>query len=151
VAGTIFAGPNSLVGVDGARIDLVDANKTSPPLATPIITNCVGNFFVRRSDWDPAFPLSVRVTKGGTSRTMSSQISRTSSCADCHKAQVPLVDPFSSLGPIYLFGPDGDPAGKAKECDRDPDVTLDGTPLDRSLFSVPSGGAKPWSPTWRKP
>jgi len=151
IAGTIFAAPNSLVGVEAARIDLVDANKTSPPLATPIITNCVGNFFIRRSDWDPAFPVSVRVTKGGTSRTMNSQISRTSSCADCHKAQVPLADPFSSLGPIYLFGADGDPAGKAQACDRDPDVNLDRAPLDPARLGLGAAHTPPWSPTWKKP
>ena len=122
VAGTVFASPDSLVGVEGARIDLVDANKTSPPLASPILTNCVGNFFVKRSDWDPAFPIAARITKGGVSRTMQSQISRAASCADCHKAAIPLPDPFSKVAHISLYGTDGDPSGKSKTCDRDPDL-----------------------------
>jgi hypothetical protein len=121
VAGTIFAGPNNLIGVDGARVDLVDSAGTSPPLTTKVITNCVGNFWVLRSEWDPAFPIAVRVTKNGVSRTMQSQISRASSCADCHKAQIPLDDPFSTMPHVYLFA-DQDPAGKAAVCGIDPDL-----------------------------
>ena len=122
VSGTVFASSESLVGVEGARIDLVDANKTSPPASMPLLTNCVGNFFVKRTDWDPAFPIAVRVSKGGVSRTMQSPINRAGSCGECHKAQVPLSDPFSSLRPVFIFGVDGDPNGKAKTCDRDPDL-----------------------------
>lgn len=122
VSGTVFASDQKLIGVEGARIDLVDANKTSPPASAPLLTNCVGNFFILRSDWDPAYPIAVRVTKGGVSRGMQSAINRASSCAECHKAEVPLVDPFSTVKPVFLFGADGDPVGKAKTCDRDPDL-----------------------------
>ncbi|MEO6573727.1 MAG: hypothetical protein ABIP89_07810 [Polyangiaceae bacterium] len=122
VSGTVFASSESLIGVEGARIDLVDANKTSPPASAPLLTNCVGNFFILRSDWDPAYPIAVRVTKGGISRGMQSAINRASSCADCHKAEVPLADPFSTVKPVFLFGAEGDPVGKAKTCDRDPDL-----------------------------
>jgi cytochrome c553 len=121
VAGTIFAGPDSLVGVEGAHLDLVDSKGTSPPLDKPVVTNCVGNFFVQRSDWDPAYPVAVRVSKGTVSRTMRSPINRASSCADCHKAEVPLTDPFTTVPQISLFA-DQDPAGKAQVCDRDPDL-----------------------------
>ena len=121
VGGTIFAGPDNLIGVEGARIDLVDANGTSPPIVKPVLTNCVGNFFVLRSDWDPAFPIAVRVTKGGVTRTMRSPIGRASSCADCHKAKLPPDDPLSSLPHVFLFS-DVDPAGKAVSCAIDPDI-----------------------------
>lgn len=121
IAGTIFAGPANLIGVDTARIDLVDSNGTSPPPENPVITNCVGNFFVRRTTWDPAYPVAVRVTKG-VSRTMLSEIGRASSCADCHKAQLPLRDPTTTVDHVYLFA-DQDPAGKAAVCRIDPDLT----------------------------
>lgn len=121
VAGTVFAAQGSLVGVDGARIDLVDSKGTTPPLDKPVLTNCVGNFFVRRSDWDPAYPVAVRISKGSVSRTMRSAISRASSCAECHKAEVPLNDPFSTVPQVFLFA-DADPAGKSQSCDRDPDL-----------------------------
>lgn len=121
IAGTVFAGPGSLVGVEGARIDLVDSAGTSPPIDKPVLTNCVGNFFVRRSDWNPAYPIAVRVSKNGVSRTMQTEIARASSCAECHVAKVPLDDPFSQVTQIYLFA-DQDPAGKSLVCDRDPDL-----------------------------
>ena len=121
VAGTIFAGPANLIGVEGARVDLLDANGTSPPITKPVLTNCVGNFYVLRSDWNPAFPVAVRVTKGAVSRTMRSQISRTPSCADCHKAKLPPDDPLSDVPHIYLFS-DQDPQGKAVACAVDPDL-----------------------------
>jgi hypothetical protein len=121
IAGTIFAGEANLIGVEGARVDLVDANGTSPPLTKPVLTNCVGNFFVQRSDWNPAFPIAVRVTKGAVSRTMRSQVSRASSCADCHVAKLPLDDPFSQVTHVFLFA-DQDPQGKAVACAIDPDL-----------------------------
>lgn len=121
IAGTIFAGPDNLIGVEGARVDLVDANGTSPPISRPVLTNCVGNFFVLRTDWDPAFPIAVRISKGSVTRTMRSQISRASSCAECHKAELPPVDPFGTVPHVYLFS-DQDPAGKAKSCANDPDL-----------------------------
>jgi cytochrome c553 len=121
VAGTIFAGPNNLIGVEGARVDLVDSAGTSPPLATPLLTNCVGNFYVKRSDWDPSFPVAVRISKAGSSRTMRSAVGRAASCADCHHAKIPLDDPFSEVPHVYLFD-DQDPAGKAKVCPLDPDL-----------------------------
>jgi mono/diheme cytochrome c family protein len=121
IAGTIFAGPGSLVGVEGARVDLVDSAGTSPPVDKPILTNCVGNFFVLRSDWNPAYPIAVRVSKNGVSRTMQTEIARASSCADCHTAKIPLDDPYSQVTQVYLFA-DQDPAGKSQVCDRDPDL-----------------------------
>ena len=121
IAGTIFSGPQNLIGVEGARVDLVDANGTSPPINKPVLTNCVGNFFVLRSDWNPAFPVAVRIIKGAVARTMRSQISRTSSCADCHKAKLPPDDPFSEVPHVYLFA-DQDPQGKAVSCAIDPDL-----------------------------
>jgi hypothetical protein len=121
VAGTIFAGPGNLIGVIGARIDLVDSNGTSPPIGQPILTNCVGNFFIKRSDWDPAYPIAVRITKGSVTRTMRGPINRASSCAECHIAKLQLDDPFSQVPHVYLFN-DTDPAGKATTCANDPDL-----------------------------
>lgn len=123
VAGTIFAGTDSLVGVDGAQVHLVDADGRSPPVTKPIVTNCVGNFFVKRSDWDPKFPIAVAVQKGAVRRTMRSAIGQAGSCATCHLAEVPLQGnhAFEAVPHVYLFGGE-DPAGKAQVCDRDPDL-----------------------------
>jgi hypothetical protein len=122
ISGTIFAGLGNLTGVNEARIDLVDSKGTSPP-NTLVSTDCVGNFFVLRSNWDPAFPIAVRVTSiSGVSQTMRSEIGRSSSCGDCHKPELPLHDPLSTVDHVYLFSGE-DPAGKATSCRIDPDLT----------------------------
>jgi len=121
IAGTVFAGPDALVGVAGATIDLVDAAGTSPPLGAPVVTNCVGNFYVLRSDWNPAFPVEVRIRKGEVTRPMVSPIGHAASCADCHKKKV--VNPLTSVGHVYLFDDGRDPAGPSVGCPISPEVT----------------------------
>src|SRR5690349_791339 len=59
VAGTIFRQPTSYVGVDRAQVELTDSNGTK----YTAFTNCVGNFFVKPDQWNPAFPIYVRVAK----------------------------------------------------------------------------------------
>ena len=119
IAGTVFASTTSLVGVDGATIQLVDSAGTSPPATKPIVTNCVGNFAILRSEWDPAFPVLVRVTKNGVTRTMNTSIGRAASCSDCHVTKP--ADPLTKVGPVTLFtGPD--PAGPRKDCPVDPEA-----------------------------
>ena len=101
VAGTVFATKTALVGVDGVRVELIDAAGTSPP---PVTTNCAGNFWVARSTWDPVLPIaSVRMTKDMTTRTMRSPIGQTASCADCHQPKSPPDDALSKLGAVFLF------------------------------------------------
>lgn len=119
VAGTIFAGPGSLVGVEGALVELIDAAGTSPPAASGVVTNCVGNFWVRRSSWNPVFPVRVVVSRGETHRPMNSEIGRAASCADCHAKAV--ADPFVQTGPVTLFA-SADPAGPPQKCPVDPNA-----------------------------
>ncbi|MDB4935004.1 MAG: hypothetical protein JWP87_1976 [Labilithrix sp.] len=115
MAGTIFAAPGGLVGVEGARVELVDSAGTSPP---PVVTNCVGNFWVTRGAWDPVFPIRVTVTKGSTRHEMKSDIGRAASCADCHATAV--ADPLVKTGPVTLFET-SDPEGPPKSCPVNPD------------------------------
>lgn len=119
IAGTVFASGSSLVGVDGATVQLVDAAGTSPPASKPVNTNCVGNFAILRSDWDPAFPVLVRVTKNGITRTMNTSIGRAASCSDCHVTRP--ADPLSRVGPVTLFE-GADPSGPKKDCPVDPTI-----------------------------
>lgn len=116
-AGTIFASPSSLVGVDGVTVELVDSAGTSP---IPVVTNCVGNFWFLRSQWNPVLPItSVRLRANGVIREMKSLIGGTPSCADCHEAKTTPQDPLSKLGPIIMF--DGaPPQGPAPICPVDP-------------------------------
>ena len=119
VAGTVFANTTSLVGVDGATIQLVDAAGTSPPATKPVLTNCVGNFAVLRSEWDPTFPVLARVSKNGVTRTMNTSIGRAASCSDCHVTRP--ADPLTRVGAITLFA-GADPAGPRKDCPVDPAI-----------------------------
>ncbi|MBX3222138.1 MAG: hypothetical protein KF795_16595 [Labilithrix sp.] len=117
LAGTIFAQPKRQVGVEGAEVRLTDADGTKHITKT----NCVGNFFVTASEWEPKFPILVEVAKGGVRRSMRSPIGRETDCAGCHVLSVPPADPLSQVGHIYLFATDeiGSPEGAA-DCPVDP-------------------------------
>ncbi len=130
IAGTVFAAPwtsaaTTAVGVADVEIELVDATGATPPLGT-VKTNCVGNFFVKREEWDPAFPALVWIRKGAGSaglKKMQSHIGREPSCNQCHR------DPASFDSPGHIFMYDAEPntlppAG----CPVDPVVPLRGGP-----------------------
>ena len=119
IAGTIFAGPNNFVGVDGAEVDMTDAASTKKTVKT----NCVGNFFVKPEEWNPKFPVLVRVSKTGAQRSMTTVIGRESSCGTCHVLVINDENQFGSMPHIYLFG-DTDPAGPATDCPVNPDLGI---------------------------
>lgn len=124
IAGTVFYGPNTtgigLIGASGATVYLEDDNQTK----FQVTTNCVGNFWVRPQDWQPAFPVLVTVAgptagNGMAQRSMNSHIGREPSCGMCHQvASYPtqpgaVVNYYQTPGTIYLTGDDpnykGDP------------------------------------------
>lgn len=117
LAGTVFAQPKRQVGVEAAEVRLTDSDGTS--FITK--TNCVGNFFIKASEWDPKFPILVEIGKGGVRRRMVSPIGRATDCSQCHTLAIPPKDPYSELGHIYLFPTDevGSPDG-ASDCAVDP-------------------------------
>ena len=87
IAGTVVWGPQNRVGVAGARVEILDARPgvTKPRVA---VTNCAGNFFLRKDEVQLAYPLVVRVVPPvGTTVTMQTPIYRERSCAGCHAAQ----------------------------------------------------------------
>jgi hypothetical protein len=111
VAGTVFAQPGRLVGVDNVEVDLTDSGGTKATAHT----NCVGNFFITPDVWNPQFPILVKITKDNIVRQMQGPIGRDGSCAHCHADALTPDDPFSQVGHLYLFGgdepgsPDGNP------------------------------------------
>lgn len=117
LAGTVFAQPARQVGVEGVEIRLTDSDGTKHTAKT----NCVGNFFIKATDWEPKFPILVEVAKNGVRRRMQSPIGRDKDCASCHTLAIPPKDPFSQVGHIYLFTGDepGSPEGAA-DCKVDP-------------------------------
>jgi hypothetical protein len=114
VAGTVFSQPDSVVGIDGVEIDMTDS--ASSMFHTK--TNCVGNFYVKDSDWSPYFPILVRITKNGITQSMVSTIGRETSCAACHFTQV--TDPLSQVNHVYLGAEDPSPPGM---CGANPDLS----------------------------
>lgn len=117
VAGSIFAQPARMVGVKNAEIRMTDSQGTKFTAKT----NCVGNFFVRSSEWQPHFPILVSIAKNNIVRQMQGPIGRDGSCAHCHANAVTPDDPFSQAGHVYLFGGDepGSPNGSV-DCAANP-------------------------------
>jgi hypothetical protein len=116
LGGTIFWGPDNYENrVDNAYVRILDAEKKKKCF----VTNCNGNFYVRRSDFaNITFPLLVSVERtvdpGQNEATvvirrMSSHIGRESSCAVCH---IQGLRDFASPGQIRLFN--SEPEFKAK-------------------------------------
>ena len=113
IAGTIFFGPgttSSLVGAGNVTVSLLDDAQSK----FQVTTNCVGNFWVNPSDWNPQFPVLVAIAAGGTTQTMLSHLGRDASCGQCHQLQG-ASNYFRSPGTIYLQRTDdptnkGDPA-----------------------------------------
>lgn len=109
LGGTVFAQPNRDVGVGGVEVLLTDSDG-SKFIAR---TNCVGNFFVKTTDWTPHYPIILDIQKSGVRRSMRSPIGREGDCAACHRLAV--EDPLSQLPHVYLFSgdepglPDGEP------------------------------------------
>jgi hypothetical protein len=118
VAGTVFAGPRSPVGVDQVEVQMVDSAQ-SQFIAH---TNCVGNFYVTPDQWSPAFPILARLVKGSASQAMTSPISREGSCGACHGLVIPPEDATSTMPWVTLFdGPE--PGGPTTSCGVQPDLT----------------------------
>ncbi len=110
LAGTLFYAPGSgfdpfLVG--GYTVRVLDSEGESRDL----LANRCGNFYIEKSDWDPAFPVRAVLygpKKGEPDtllqlRVMASRIGREGSCAKCH------VHPRSLYSPGVVHVP-GDPA-----------------------------------------
>jgi hypothetical protein len=105
VGGTIFATPTETAGVlptavEGAIVTLIDAEGD----VMPVTSNCAGNFYLTKEQWNPSFPLRVELSypaPGGTTlkpaTPMSSRISRDGSCGSCHDG------PPNQGSPGYVF------------------------------------------------
>ncbi|MBK8258313.1 MAG: hypothetical protein IPK82_37300 [Polyangiaceae bacterium] len=96
VAGTIFAYPFDLgaedgnpIPVEGVTLEISDSFGSTPP-TTPK-TNCAGNFYITKEEWNPAYPLRVAMRypvegdEDGERVSMGTRISRDGSCAGCHE------------------------------------------------------------------
>ena len=102
VGGTVFRRPDDRAPVEGALVHLVGANGST----YDVTTNSVGNFYVRPSEWVPAYPMHVSLEADGIVVKMRTRIGRDGSCAGCHfdppgpdsYGHVSLIDPFPDAG-----------------------------------------------------
>jgi hypothetical protein len=127
VAGTIFYGPDKVIGAEGVQVELVDSAGTY----FTATTNCVGNFYIPPDIWNPAFPLLVQVQypgQGSGATKMLGQISREGSCAGCHK------DPANYDSPGHVHAMTTEPANPFidQNCPVNPELYTAGT-------TVPAG------------
>jgi len=112
VAGTIYqsaaAGSPPLVGGTVTIFDATQlADGGTPRSAT---TNAAGNFFFRKDEWSPVYPLhdiAVSAPGGDVTATMHTVVGRDGSCGSCHFAP---RGP-DSHGPVYLVLEPGDLPG----------------------------------------
>ena len=79
-AGTIYRDPMTTVGVGDADVVLVDLVGNTFKTKT----NCVGNFYVKTSEFHPVLPFWVSVQLGEFPYKMASPIHREASCSACH-------------------------------------------------------------------
>ncbi|HEY3818852.1 MAG TPA: hypothetical protein VGL81_16890 [Polyangiaceae bacterium] len=125
MAGTVFYGPaNSAapVGVGNATVVLEDDSQSQ----FQVVTNCVGNFFIKPGDWPghPQFPVLVTIQGAPEGTTlapsMQSHIGRDGSCGDCHQYPTQL-NYFQTPGLVHL-SPTDDPnfQGTDPNCPVDP-------------------------------
>lgn len=101
VAGTIHLRIDGAQPAASALVHLADGLGNTYRVAT----NCAGNFFVRPGDYEPAWPLWVRVEREGWTQVMESPVNGDGSCASCH---APAPGP-GSAGPIYMIPFEGEP------------------------------------------
>ncbi|HEY1959153.1 MAG TPA: hypothetical protein VGH28_26245 [Polyangiaceae bacterium] len=108
MGGTIYQ-DDLTTPVEGATINLVDADGNQ----FQATSNSVGNFFIKKSDWQPVYPIGsyvdangngvIGVTVVGTDPNnpaqMITHIGRDGSCATCHFGSGPTAD---SPGPVYV-------------------------------------------------
>jgi cytochrome c553 len=117
IAGTVFFGPatsQAPVGVGNVTVQLEDDSQSR----YAVTTNCVGNFWIKPSDWTPQFPVLVTIAGQPQSTmlqvSMTSHIGRDPSCGSCHQYQTNL-NYYQSPGLVHLASMDdanytGDPS-----------------------------------------
>jgi hypothetical protein len=111
VAGTVY-NEDLTTPFSGATVTLIDAAGTQQQATT----NSAGNFIIRKSDWQPVFPIGTYVPADGgaavfgvsivgsnpnNTAQMVTHIGRDGSCGSCH---VGTSKSASSPGHVYVTG-----------------------------------------------
>jgi len=94
LAGTVYQIQGRSTPLPDAIVRFIDSRGRQYRTAT----NCAGNFFVMKEDYDPEFPVWVKLDFAGVEQVMGSPIFREGSCAACHTAKPGK----ESAGPVYV-------------------------------------------------
>lgn len=97
VAGTIYATRTGTEPLSGAQVTLVDAAGEK----RVVQTNRVGNFYIQQNQWNPKFPLYVRLDSNGKKKLMQTPIGSEGSCSFCHNGPRPGGAP-SRMPPVFF-------------------------------------------------
>jgi hypothetical protein len=92
-AGTVYKYEETNEPLANAIVRLADAKNHQHVTGT----NCAGNFFVQKTDFDPIYPVWVRLDFGEFPTEMTSPIYREGSCAACHS------DPPTPISAGHVF------------------------------------------------
>lgn len=88
IGGTVYATRDDTIPANNVAVVLVDAAGTSPNVA--VKTNCAGNFFVTKDQWDPTYPVYAEIqfrlpdAESDKRAAMGTWIQRDGSCSTCH-------------------------------------------------------------------
>lgn len=85
IAGTIYKTRTGTDALEGASVTVQDAAGSKRVFQT----NRVGNFFVTKTEWDPVYPLFVRLDFDGKKKVMQTRIGGQGACAFCHNGPRP--------------------------------------------------------------
>jgi len=80
LAGTVYALLLESEPVPNVLVRIKDIRGTE----FSVTTNQGGNFYIRREEWQPVYPLQASIRLGNLTKQMSTHIARAPSCADCH-------------------------------------------------------------------
>lgn len=97
-AGTLYQRRSDAAPLHDARVRAIDASGAQ----YDVVSNCAGNFWVRAANFEPRWPLWMKVELGAESVEMRSPSFREGSCGACHE------DPAtpSSVGHVYFADDD---------------------------------------------
>lgn len=93
-AGTVFRGIDDFTPAQNVDVMLID----SVGRVAVAGTNCAGNFFLHRGDFDPVLPLWTTLRFGERVIDMESPLNKNGDCAACHAEPVSQA----SAGHVYM-------------------------------------------------
>ena len=80
VAGTVYQTSDSTKPARDVIVELTDSKGRKYSVAS----NCAGNFYVQERDFQPVYPMTVKLEYGSLETKMFTNIYREGSCAGCH-------------------------------------------------------------------